>query len=163
MASPSLSLMEKPTSFFLLSTASTQRKVFNRAVIARYALCRGASGSLAEGDVGRESRGGSKEKGEESAVKSGGQAAAKSGQEGDVNQFAHDPLAPSPRRQLVLKRDALEVFPEMLDAILGLLALKPRHQPANRVRCRVPCSVLGMIVDDGPGFELVGHLSRPRP
>jgi hypothetical protein len=71
-----------------------------------------------KGGVGRESRSGGKQKSKQSAVKSSGQAAAKSGQEGNVNQFAHDRSSPSLRRQLVLERDALELFAGMNPVIV---------------------------------------------
>ena len=112
-----------------------------------------------KGGVGRESRSGGKQKSKQSAVKSSGQAAAKSGQEGNVNQFAHDRSSPSLRRQLVLERDALELFAEVLDPIPRLLALHRGHESRNRIRAasRAQHAVLGMVVDDGPDLELVGH------
>ena len=99
-----------------------------------------------KGGVGRESRSGGKQKSKQSAVKSSGQAAAKSGQEGNVNQLAHDRFSPSLRRQIVLERDALELFAEVLDPILRLLALHRGHESRNRMRAasRAQHPVLGM-------------------
>ena len=62
------------------------------------------------------------------------------------------------------KPDALEFFTEMLDAIFRSLALHRGHESRNRIRAasRAQHAVLGMVVDDGPDVELVGHLTRHR-
>jgi hypothetical protein len=67
------------------------------------------------------------------------------------------------RRQLVFHRDALEVFAEMLDPILGLLVAAGRHAPYNGVSTagRVEHAALRSVVDNGADLELVGHAQLP--
>ena len=62
------------------------------------------------------------------------------------------------RRQLVFHRDALEVFAEMLDPILGLLVAAGRHAPYHGISTAggVEHAALRSVVD-WRRIELVGH------
>jgi hypothetical protein len=68
-----------------------------------------------------------------------------------------EPMATSLPRQLVLKRDALEVFAVMSDSIFGLLVSTGRHAPCNGVgaACRTELAVSRSIVDDFADLKLV--------
>jgi|RhiMetdeSRZDD1v2_1073273.scaffolds.fasta_scaffold143120_2 hypothetical protein len=65
-------------------------------------------------------------------------------------------------RQLVLGCYTLEFLTEVLDPIFGLMPLKHRHESCNGVCApgRAQHAVVGIVVDDGPDFELVGHCKR---